>query len=214
MSIGQLTYIKLQHLITDNPQIDTVFLELAPTDIWEDTDYKYYDLNEQTGYVKLYWPIFSSDNWKIYTSEIRQVLGLVVESLLDTEDLGQSGWWAHMGGYKSINGVMDTTLVKPQMEISQGYGYQVNYLYLNKIIEICRAHKVHLFFIETPTWHPEFFYDQEYYYDVIKTRFNDVEFVDYSRLPIPIDEFYDAHHLNEKGARHFTKEIKERFDIQ
>ena len=59
------TYIKLKHLLPTNPQIDTIFLELAPTDLWEDADYKYHDLNEQSGYVKLYWPFFNFENWKI-----------------------------------------------------------------------------------------------------------------------------------------------------
>ena len=74
------TYIKLKHLIPENPQVDTVFLELAPTDIWEDTDFKYYDLNEQSGFVSAYWPFFESENWKVVMKTPVQVIGLIIGS--------------------------------------------------------------------------------------------------------------------------------------
>lgn len=208
------TYIKLDNLFHYNPQVDTVFLELAPTDLWEDTDYKYHDLNEQTGYVKLYWPFFSWENWKIYSSEPFQVISLVLGSLVETEDLSQFGWYNHMGGYNGLQAVMDTTTVSPQLEKSRGYGNSINYDYLRRIIRLCEENNVKLIFIETPTWHPEYFYDQEYYYDAIKTYFSDIEFCDYSKWPASIDEFYDAHHLNKKGSIRFTQEIKNRYNIK
>ena len=208
------TYIKLDNLIHYNPQIDTVFLELAPTDLLEDTDYKYHELNEQTGYVKLYCPFFSWENWGIYCSEPFQVISLVLGSLVETEDLSQSGWYNHMGGYNGLQAVMDTTTVSPQLEKSRGYGNNINYDYLRRIIRLCEENNVKLFFIETPTWHPEYFYDQVYYYDAIKTNFSDIEFCDYSKWPTSIDEFYDAHHLNKKGSIRFTQEIKNRYNIK
>ena len=87
------TYIKLQHLLPVNPQVDTIFLELAPTDLWEDTDYKYHILNEQSGYVKTYWPFYKSEHWKVVLEEPVQVARLMVESLLDVGDLKQEKWW-------------------------------------------------------------------------------------------------------------------------
>ncbi len=208
------TYIKLQHLLPENPQVDTIFLELAPTDLWEDTDYKYHVLNEQSGYVKLYWPFYSLEQWKIFKTEPSQVLGLVLESLGEIEVLGQQGWWKRMGNYKNVNASLDTMTVIPMPEVSSGKGHAINYDYLRRIITLCREYNVKLYFLETPTYHPEYFYDQEYFYNAYQEHFSDIEFIDYSKWPMDPSERYDAHHLNHKGAMRFTKEIKDRFKLQ
>lgn len=207
------TYIKLQHLLPENPQIDTIFLELAPTDLWEDTDYKYHVLNEQSGYVKLYWPFYSSKQWMIFKSEPLQVIGLIASSLGDTNDYKQDGWWQHMGNYKNVSSSLDTTTVVPNMEQNSGNGREVNYDYLRRIISLCRSNNVVLYFLETPTFHPEYFYDQEYFYKAYRDNFADVDFLDYSKWPMDPSERYDAHHLNHKGAVRFTEEIKKRFNF-
>lgn len=207
------TYIKLQHLLPVNPQVDTIFLELAPTDLWEDTDYKYHVLNEQSGYVKTYWPFYEKEHWKVVLEEPIQVATLVVSSLLEKDDLMQDKWWNHMGNYYNVSAVMNPKEVKPELEVSSGHGYAVNYHYLRQIISLCNQHHIKLFFLETPTYHPEYFYDQDYFYKAYHDYFSDVEFVDYSRWPMKPSERYDAHHLNHKGAVRFTKEIMDRFGI-
>lgn len=205
------TYIKIQRLLDVNPQVDTVFLELAPTDLFEDTDYKYHDLNEQSGYVRLYWPFFTTEQWKVFVSEPFQVLGLVVESLGDIGDLKQNKWWVHMGNYNKVTTEMNPAEVKPLMVALNGDGHKVNYDYLRRIISLCREKKVQLYFLESPTYHPEYHYDQAYFYDAYNKYFSDVEFLDYSSWPVTADERKDEDHLNHKGAQRFTKEIKERF---
>ena len=207
------TYIKLQHLIPNNPQIDTVFLEFAPTDVWEDADYKYYDLNEQTGYVKSYWPFYNKDNWSVVLREPVQVVSLIIKSLFDTEDLRQGSWWKHLGGYEVVTDYMDPASVKENLELSRGYGNKVNYDYLRRIVDLCKSNNIKLIFLETPTYHPEYFFDQNYYYNAYRCFFSDVEFVDYSNWPAEYNERFDAHHLNDKGAKRFTKEIMNRFHI-
>lgn len=208
------TFIKLQHLLPVNPQIDTIFLELAPTDLWEDTDYKYHVLNEQSGYVKLYWPLYELEHWKVVLEEPVQVVGLVIESLLEIEDLKQDKWWHHMGNYNNVTAKMIKEDVKPELEISSGYGYKVNYYYLREIIKLCREKEIKLYFLETPTYHPEYYYDQTYFYKAYDENFSDIEFIDYSQWDMEDDERYDAHHLNHKGAVRFTREIMNRFHIK
>ena len=208
------TYIKLQHLLPQNPQIDTVFLELAPTDLWEDTDYKYHVINEQSKFVKLYWPFFSWQTLSIYKAEPMQTLSLIVSSLFDLKEMSQDEWWAHMGGYMALNEVMDINEVKPNLEPRNGWGHSVNYKYLQRIIEICKNSGVRLIFLETPTYHPEYYYNQAYFYRAYHKNFSDIEFVDYSQWPIDKKYRYDPHHLNSKGAILFTKELKERFNIE
>lgn len=208
------TYIKLQHLLPENPQVDTIFLELAPTDLWDDTDYKYHVLNEQSGYVKLYWPFYSLEQWEIFITEPVQVASLVANSLGEMNALQQKKWWEMMGNYNNVAESLDTTTVVKAPVENSGCGHIVNYDYLRRIITLCREYKVKLYFLETPTFHPEYFYDQKYFYKAYREHFSDVEFIDYSKWPMDPSERYDAHHLNHKGAVRFTQEIKDRFNIQ
>lgn len=208
------TYVKLQHLLPANPQVDTVFLELAPTDLWECADYKYHDNIEQSKFVKLYWPFLSWSNFLVYKSEPIQVLNLIVESLFDIGDISQYNWWKHMGGYMALNEVMDVNNVEPCLEEEREWGNSLNYENLHKIIDICKENGVKLFFIETPTYHPEYFYNQQYFYKAYNEEFSDVEFLDYSKWPIENRYMYDPHHLNNEGAKIFTDEIKRRFNIK
>lgn len=208
------TYIKLQHLLPENPQVDTVFLELAPTDLWEDTDYKYHMLNEQAGYVRIYWPFYKLEHWKVVLEEPVQVAGFVINTLFTSNGLEREAWWNEMGGYYNVTDTMDATKVTRKLVKHDGFGHQVNYYYLRQIITICHQRNIKLFFLETPTYHPEYFYDQEYFYKAYQKNFSDVEFLDYSKWPMADDERYDAHHLNHKGAVRFTKEIQTRFEIR
>lgn len=208
------TYIKLQHLIKENSQIDTIFLELAPTDLWEDTDYKYFDEMEQAGFLPYYWPFFTYENWTVYKSQPIQAATSVLSSLLSTTELTQDSFWSTLGGYNNVSDVMNVSTVKPNVIKPKGCGHEINYRYLNKIIDICSEKGIKLIFIETPTYHPEYFYDVDYYYKAYSENFSDVELADYSRWRIPLDEMYDAHHLNHKGAVRFTNEIKKRYNIK
>lgn len=209
------TYIKLERLLAENAQVDTIFLELAPTDLWQHTDYKYHVLNEQSGFVKSYWPFFNVEQWGLYTSEPTQVMGLVVPSILEIKGMNHASWWKDLGGFIPKDGVMDPSQVHPTTNNSAGdWGHEVNYMYLRRIVELCARYKVKLYFLETPTYHPEYFYDVAYCKEAYRKYFSDVEYLDYSEWPIGLDCFSDAHHLNKKGAKKFTEVIIERFGIR
>lgn len=206
------TYIKLKHILEVNHNIDTVYLEFAATDLWEDADNKYFTRNEQAGFLGLYWPYFSTEEWSIYKKCIPQTLTAIISNLLSTAELRQHTWWNQMGGYDPWDQTMDITTIHEDLSISQGFGNRINYEYLNKIINLCNTNGVKLIFIETPLIHPEYYYDQNYFHNAYINSFSEIEFLDYTAIPIHLDCFYDAHHLNKKGAISFTnlflKDIK------
>lgn len=207
------TYIKLEHILPNNPQIDTIFLELAPTDLWKSTDDKYHKENEQSNYVRNYWPLFNFEQWYLYRSEPQQVFNIVLNSLHDVR-VSYSSWWENRGGYGYRTDSLKLEDFDPHMVESDGWSNTTNYLYLRKIINLCKEYRIKLYFLETPTYHPELFYDQDYYYNAYKNNFSEIELLDYSHQDIPLNEYADAHHLNDKGARHFTEIIKKRFRIK
>lgn len=210
------TYLKLKYYLRDNHQIDTVFLQCAPTDLWENTDDKYHTDNEASHYVSLFCTLFEKDEFLVYKDSPSRLIGFYTKSLFRPKYYKKSGYFEQIGGYigvKKNQKIMNPDNVVPQM-IEGSYGHEINYYYLRKIISLCKENNVKLYFVYCPVYHPEYFYNQEYYYNAYNTYFSDVELLDYSHWEIPLDEYYDAHHLNHKGAQRFTNELKERFGLK
>lgn len=210
------TYLKLKYLLRDNPQIDTVFLQCAPTDLWENADDKYHTDNEAALYISLFCTLFDKDEYAVYGNSLKRLLKFTVKSLFKPQYYQPKEFFKQMGGYIGENenkGVLKPEKVVPNM-IKGSYGHDINYEYLRKIDTLCNELGVKLYLVYCPVYHPEYFYNQEYYYNAYYKYFSDIELLDYSRWDIPLDEFYDAHHLNHKGAAHFTNELKQRFGIK
>lgn len=208
------TYLKLTHLLETNPQIDTIFLECAPTDLWEHTDDKYFNKNEMSLYPSLYYPLFNKEEWTIYNNNTREFIITILQQCLKNYFWGQNRYWHALGGKKENNTKqMDATKVHPQLE-KGSHGHKINYKYLRKIINICTRHDIKLYLVYCPVYKPEYYYDQIYYYNMYKKNFSDVELLDYSNWPVNDNERYDAHHLNNEGAIKFTNELKKKFRIK
>ncbi len=210
------TYIKLEHYLESNSQIDTIFLQCSSTDLWQNTDYKYHVLNEQSFYVKTYWPFYSLDQWKIFITEPEQVIGLIMRSVLNM-NYSSSYFVKSLGGYMARDPSIrfNPKLEKPTdvSHSSAWYGSNVNYEYLRKIIDLCDSKQVKLYLVYFPVYKPWNYYDQQYCDSIRRKLFSDVEYLDYSKWDADDSERADANHLNHKGAVRFTKELSKRFNL-
>ena len=216
------TYIKLLHYVENNPQVDTVFLQCSSTDLWQNTDYKYHAYNEQSFFISSYWPFFNKEQWQIFKLESKQIFSVVIASLSKLVYFQPASYIKLLGGYineRKDNVAFDATKQTPQLEMDMikdygWYGYSVNYKYLRKIIDYCKAHHIKLYLMYYPVFKPEFYYDQAFCENMRKKCFDDVEYLDYSHWGATDDERLDAHHLNYKGAVRFTEELKKRFGFE
>lgn len=208
------TYIKLKHLLNDNPQIDTVFLQCSATDLWEDTDYKYHDANEQSKYVKCYWPFMTREQIRVYKDEPLQAFHLALDGLFATDDVTQSKWWNKLGGYAPLLTTFDRKDMHPDREKPRGCGHEVNYNYLRRINALCKEKNVKLILLQCPVLHLDYYYDMDYFYKALHENFSDIEFVDFSNLEIPDEYRYDPHHLNKDGAEYFTNKLIQQYNIR
>lgn len=202
------TYLKLERILHENSQVDTLFLGFAPTDIWENTDIKYFLDNDMSYFFPLYFPLFTREEWKIYKNKKTSVITFLCNKLLkdiprDIHSFG--GFLPKYKEYDSQNGQSREWVVDPMKS-----GLEINYSYLKKIIELTKKRQVKLYFLYTPMYCPEDFYDQEYYYNAYKKYFSDVELFDYSHWDCPDHYRADEHHLNYKGACYFTLELRKR----
>ena len=207
------TYIKLQHLCKANPQIDTIFLECAHTDLANDCDYKYFEENELSGYIELYWPLFSQENWKYFSLKKKDILWYIIKGISNRNIYLRDKWFSVLGGYEPLMGEMDRNTVKPQKESDRGSGHDINYFYLNKIIDYCSSHNIKLFLLQCPVFRPDYFFDSAYHEKAIQQFMIKAEYIDFANWPIKDDEMLDPHHLNDKGAARFSNELKRLYNI-
>ncbi len=208
------TYIKMLHLCEANPQIDTIFLECAHTDLANDCDYKYFEDNELSGYIELYWPLFSDDNWSFLSSKKKDALWYVIKGIANRKIYSRDSWFTALGGYEPLRGEMDREKVIPQKEVDRKSGHTINYLYLHKIIDYCNVHGIKLYLMQCPVYHPEYFFDDAYHKKALKQFIEKAEYLDFSQWPVEDKEMLDPHHLNEKGAIRFTNELKKLYKIE
>lgn len=210
------SYLKLKQIIEANPQIDTVFIECSPTDLFKYTDDKYFKDNEMSYFIPLYFPFFSGDEWKIYSHNMPDVIKLIIQKSFHPNQLFPEQIMAGLGTQAGKNenlARMDRSEVAPAM-IDGDTGNEINYHYLRKIIDLCNDNGIKLYGIYFPVYHPEYYYDQKYYHKALSEKFPDLEVLDYSNMELPDSVRYDAHHLNWYGAQIFTTELKKRFKIE
>lgn len=181
------TYIKLKKLLAVNHQIDTCYLECAPTDLWEHTDDKYFNKNEQAFFLPLYWAFFSEENWKIYEICKSQVFGTIVSTIYKPQYFLKTHIWHDLGSYVGDTNnkqEMDRREVTEDKITKGKYGHKINFYYLRKIVELCKQQNVKLYFLYCPVYRPEYYYDQKAYYQSYQEHFSDVELLDYSHYPM------------------------------
>ena len=83
--------------------------------------------------------------------------------------------------------------------------------YLNKIITLCSQHNIKVVLLNTPVhklYRDNIPYVAVNYFsllqDRLKSKYNNLEYLDYSNYQLPADFYYDGDHLNSKGADVFT----------
>lgn len=217
------TYLKLQKLLESNSQVDTIFLECSSTDLWQDTDYKYYDSNEQSYYIPTYWPMFGADEWGVVLRKPKTVISLFGTTLLKRDFFNPQVYFESFGGKPTVeerNKIIDLKNVHRSWALDKvdteygNYGYEINYKYLRKIVDLCKLKGVKLYLVGYPLYNESLTYDHYFCTRMRKKYFNDVEFLDYVNWKVPNSCRMDAHHLNGKGAILFTNELKNRFRLR
>lgn len=210
------TYLKLKRILDDNHQIKTVFIQCAPTDLWENADDKYFAENEMSYFIPVYFPWFGEEEWNIYSGHLRRVLVLIFQKIISPKQLTYSGIKSQLGGQadrSAMQGSFDRRTVMQKLVMGK-CGNDINHRYLRKIINLCSDRGVRLIGLYMPAYKPECMYNQDYFYDVLQTKFPDMEFMDYSHYDVPDSARLDASHLNYKGAQILTGELKGCFHLQ
>ena len=209
------TYLKLNKLLKNNSQIDTIFLQFAPTDMWENADDKYFRDGEQIAFMALYWPLLGRTEWNWLKSDIVNIEKIILPRFKESYNWFPKKYREQQGGFYPVFDCLDTITDIPRKVTSEeNHGHEINYYYCRKIIELCNQHNVKLYFLFMPVWRHDLSYDLKYYYDAYNSYFSDVELLDYHNLDMEFCERTDAHHLNYYGATRFTQILQSQYSIR
>lgn len=206
------TYIKLQHILMNNNQVDTVFLECAPNDLSDNADEKYFLDNEMIKFYAIYYPLFHKEQWIMYLKKIGACSSLLFrETFINyIEGIDYSYF---IDGYIANRQVLQTTKSITKNNTKRRFGNQINTYYLRQIANLCKSKGIKLYLLFCPHYKPENYYDLNTFYKSYYHMFNDIELIDYCHFINNQYDFCDEFHLNQNGANKFTKELKKRFHI-
>lgn len=212
------SYTKLQYLLRDNPNVDTVFMMLSPTTLtpWADYDFFYRGfakVQTTTLYPLLKAPEFfclarhgmlgNDINWSQLLSSIRK----------------KGGYVDYLGRFNPVNGTRlqadvnyYTTSSKNKEEYEREkvrYGNTLQVEYLQKTVGLCRTHGVELILIQPPVYNPRSFFDVESLRADWAKFAQGVEILDFMEMSLADSCYFDVMHLNSSGAAVFSSILKQ-----
>jgi len=216
------TYLKAKKIIPNNKQIKAVFIEMENGQIekrmdnwtWGDAFLKHR--------FPLYFPIMNFKELKfLWNKNSNAIIKCAPKSFINEISLTYINTFFmskgaksnnRFGGYKFLVHNLTDSLININKNFDETNGLQVNceisetnIVYLGKIVELCNQNNVKVFFIRSPVlsklinWGNEPILKQ-----LLKSKFSDIEYLDFKDFPINKSNFADFSHLNYKGAKVFS----------
>lgn len=205
------TYFKVKQLLRQNPHLTTVFIACTNNQfskemdewIWDDRHMIYrfpkYALFMNNAALRLLIKKNPSSFKRCLPLILRNSIKMIFYRLNYTETLGR---------YLSLPNEYDGQDPKNKKEdLYQEYSEpsEWNVAYLHNLIELCEENGVAVCLVRTPL-HADYlgFSNELAFKDMLKNRFPNTQFFDFSQFPLNNHDFADPEHLNSKGARKFS----------
>lgn len=207
------TYPKIKQTISQNPNINTVFIEFSNNQIEKDRDEWIWGDVNLSARLFTYIPFLDFEDIKLLLAHNRS--GFIQSTSKsfrrnftkiftnDYDFRGKVGGylWLERNHTDSLIANLDTlNLRKVPTKISMK-----NIEYLEKTILFCEQNNIKVYLVRAPQH--KFFIDRKNEKTFVKVRetyFNDIEFLDFNNFSLKNDEFGDFGHLNHKGAKIFS----------
>ncbi len=214
------SYLKLKAYISQNQNIDTIFLSFSPHNIFDNG----WLLDDSHIYsrFRLYYPLMDwsdfyflfSRNSKAIISSFPSIINQTIKNFIKLV-LGKT--ITSYGGYQSLDrDILEEVKLKllngeplPFFKIPNNFKISKEEVtYLNKIIDLCQRNKIKLYLVNLPK-RIELLNYKKYgvtefnkYYD---SFFKNVDFLDFSNFKMPDSYYGDFVHLNKKGSTYFSE---------
>lgn len=206
-------YQKLKKVVSENKQINTVFIEFANSQVDSVMDDWIWGYEKMSFYLQYYSPFLDAEDFKLLldhnSTDLASSYSVATRKLLYRILTGDYNFADEMGGYANSKlSKVDEMIANNKFNrtISESHSLsETNLSYLRKMIDFCRENNINVFLIRSPQ-HPLYadLVNEPVYQKVLKTQFSDVELLDFDAMNFPNSDYLDLHHLNSKGANKFS----------
>lgn len=212
-------YIKLKPVMIQNPSIDVVFVEYTNHQINERMD-KWIWGDE---YISDRYPKYSSfmnmsDNFMLLKnnpSAYSKALSLSIREKSTRIFENDVNYSTKIGGYLYLKRDKTDSLINNIASLKQSTNTgitskikisEANLSYLDAIIQFIENQNKKVILIRSPQHKKYLGYSNEQeYLEILKTRYTDTEYMDFSDFPLSNSMYGDLEHLNHKGAKVFSQ---------
>ena len=217
------TYFKAKKVIDKNPQIKKVFVEFTNNQIEKGMDNWIWDDIHLQYRIKDCGVLLDNEAIQLlYKKNPTGFINAFSKSLFDNLRrlfISKKGMIEKGGMGKFIPCdavyVKKTSPDRPKSRKKTQVDFEIsqyNILYLQKIVKYCQNKDIEVCLIRSPM-HKN--YDVSYteykFKEILRTKFKNIQWLDYKDFPIPNKGFQDAEHLNSYGAKiysqYFNKQI-------
>lgn len=207
------TYIKLRKLLESNKGIKQVLLEFSDISLSNKNmnSWTFETVSIKYLYTK-YATIMTADEKSFIFSKnpievVRSSSFLLRENLLFITAKNKNLLsYKQMGGFVAkseshIEELRRTQNTTPTKNATDEIAL-LNLQYLDKIVNLCKKHHIRLYFLRSPV-HPIYKLNafDKVYDSVLQARYPTIDLIDFANYNLNDTEYFDAHHLNYKGAR-------------
>lgn len=211
------SFPKLKQVIDHNPDIEYVFIEFTNSQITKNVEewmwgnkYLSYHYCIYSPYIKLRDKMFlfvhAPINYlKVIPIEIKYNASRIIK-----KEYNFNNYW----GFTSVTGDLNTYLdslnkgveVVDMIEIDE-YISENHLQYLDKMIEYVESQNKTVILVRSPIHkdYEEYFLNENAFQELVKQRYSDITFLDFSNYYLPDSCYKDYRHLNYDGSLVFSK---------
>ena len=212
------TLIKLRRIISQNKNVNTVFIEFSNNQIDKKMDSWMFGEKYISEKLPLYSPFMEKEDIDFLYSNspvyVRNTISKSFRKNLISMASFNLNYIDRIGGYQKLERTLknidiqdlEDSFNSTKVSSIQGELSDKNIEYLEKIIALCMLKNIKIYLVRSPKFkYYPFLKNEETYQWVKNTKFGEVELLDFSKYPSSINEFADDSHLNSQGATKFSK---------
>jgi hypothetical protein len=205
------TFFKGRKLIDHNPGLERVLIEFSHSAIRDGRDSVIWNDNYLSHRIPTYAPLIDAAALGLLLAHnprgVVEGLPFISKSNANMLLRRRLDYTPTLGGYLRLDRVMPSPVARviPASPPSETWATE-NLNYLDKLVAHARAKDREVIFIRTPVHAMAFDpAGEENFQRLRRSRYGDVEFLDFQGFPLADSDFADAGHLNFAGAERFSR---------
>lgn len=206
------SYIKAKKIIEENRSITTLFIEFSPLNLSETRENAIW--GDKLGWrFPCFAPFMNKEELFFFVRHNPTIVfSKISNSIKENEEFLKSGSKDYfgdkgLGGYRYLSySAIKWIQKKKKKIIFKIKNIDGDLYYLDKLLHLCKMKNIKPVFIRCPI-HPSYgiWQIEKPFQKIVKSRYRKIDFFDFSKFKLKDEDFFDLHHLNNRGAKKFTR---------